>query len=428
MPVLEFEDGFRLGVASSATQIEGGDRNNSWYAWYQGGHIKDGADPSVATRHWEFFREDADLMRAMGIKTYRFGLEWARLEPEDGVFDEKSFKHYEDELIYLKGLGIRPLVTLHHFTNPLWFEKIGAFENKKCVDIFLRYVRAVVERLGRYIDEYITINEPNVYAVNGYFFGEWPPGAKSMKRAVLVMDNLCLCHVASYKLIHALRERMGFAGTQVGFAHHMRVFEAAPPAYPWRKWAANKVELYFQRAVAVAFTTGEKCGPLKGAGAKGRYCDFHGLNYYTRSSVKGLKDGVRANAPVNDLGWEIYPEGIARCAKELYNIEKLPVWVTENGTCDNTDAFRARYIYAHLKALKESGLPVERYYHWCFNDNFEWLEGNSARFGLVETDYKTFERRVKKSGEFYSKMIERHGVTEKMYDAYCRSEYPKNRN
>ena len=124
----------------------------------------------------------------------------------------------------------------------------------------------------------------------------------------------------------------------------------------------------------------------------------------------------------NDLGWEIYPEGIVRCANEVYSILKRPIYITENGTCDNNDTFRCRYIYDHLKVLCESDLPVERYYHWCFCDNFEWIEGESARFGLVHVDYETQKRTIEKSGRFFSGVIQADGVTEEIYEKYVKSQ------
>ena len=131
------------------------------------------------------------------------------------------------------------------------------------------------------------------------------------------------------------------------------------------------------------------------------------------------------NVPVNDLGWEIWPRGIVDVARKVYEILPKPIWVTENGTCDNEDTFRPRYIAQHLQALCLSDLPVERYYHWCFCDNFEWVEGNSARFGLVHVDYDTQKRTVKTSGKFYSDIISKGGVTQQLWEKYCGERYPR---
>ena len=167
-------------------------------------------------------------------------------------------------------------------------------------------------------------------------------------------------------------------------------------------------------------TLGKFRFPLKNFGnlPKGEYTDFIGLNYYTRSTVSGIGDGVRENSPRNDLDWEIYPEGITECAQKLYDVLPRPIWVTENGTCDNSDSFRCRYLFEHIKKISESELPFERYYHWCFCDNLEWIEGNSAKFGLVSIDPETRERKIKKSGEFYSEIIKNGGVSAEMYEKY----------
>ena len=173
-------------------------------------------------------------------------------------------------------------------------------------------------------------------------------------------------------------------------------------------------------------TLGEFPFPLKNFGhfPKGEYTDFIGMNYYSRSTVSGISDGVRENSPRNDLDWEIYPEGLVECARELYELLPRPIWVTENGTCDNDDRFRCRYLYDHLKALSESGLPFERYYHWCFCDNFEWVEGNSSCFGLVRVEKESRKREIKRSGHFYSGVIKNGGVTEELYDEYvAKQEY-----
>ncbi len=425
---LTFPERLKLGVASAATQIEGGNQNNSWYDWYQKGHIKDNADPSVATMHYERYTEDAHLMHEMGIGHYRLGLEWARLEPQPGVFDEAAFAHYRDELLLLKKLEIEPLLTLHHFTNPLWFERMGAFESRTCIDIFLRFVSKVIDELGNIVCEYITINEPNVYATSGYFFGEWPPGQKSLPKAIRVMGNMCECHLRAYELIHKKRRAMGFNNTRVSYAHHMRVFAPMNPKNLWHRFSALLMRRLFQTCISSAFLTGRSGWPLRRMRGikRGLYCDFHAINYYSRTAAKGFTAGFLPGMPVNDLGWEIYPQGIATCANELYALAKLPIYITENGTCDETDAFRSRYIYEHLKALCESSLPVERYYHWCFTDNFEWVEGFTARFGIVHVNYDTQQRTIKNSGAFFSAMIREGGVSQQLFDEYCSAIYKMN--
>ena len=424
MNVFSLKDGMQVGAAGAATQIEGGEPDHSWLDWSRKGHIADGSSPARANDHYNRWREDAALMRDLNIQIYRLGVEWARIEPQEGVFDEDAIAHYVSEIELLKSYGIEALVTLHHFTNPMWFEKKGAFEKKENIAFFIRFAEKIVSAFGPLVREYITVNEPNVYAVNGYFFGIWPPGGKSMLKTVRVMSVLAAAHIEAYKVIHNLRKQLGFDDTKVSFANHVRVFAPEDPNNASHRFFAKLNERFFQGALSKAMYTGVFPFPVSNVrhAKRGRYCDFIALNYYTRSTVSGLRDGVREGAPVNDLGWEIYPQGIVECAEKLYRISPLPVYITENGTCDNNDDFRSLYIYEHLKALCESELPVSRYYHWCFCDNFEWAEGESARFGIVHVDYETQRREIKKSGLFLRDLIIAHGVDEKIFDEYIKTE------
>ena len=416
----ELKSGMAVGVASAATQIEGGDTTHSWNAWAEKGHIKDGSSPCRANNHYQLWKEDTDLMHRMDIGIYRFGVEWARIEPEQGVYDQEAIKHYQDEIARLTKYGIKPLVTLHHFTNPMWFEEMGAFTKAENVKYFLSFVKEVVIAFGSTVNEYITINEPNVYATFGYFYGDWPPGDKSFFKATRVMSVMVAAHIRAYRLIHRVRKGLGYDDTKVSFANHMRVFDPADPKNPVHIVAVKATERFFQGSLSKAMYIGEFSWPISNVLdiPSGIYCDFIGINYYTRSTVKGIADGIKEGAPINDLGWEIYPEGIVRCAQKAYNILQAPIYITENGTCDNTDSFRSRYIYEHLKQISESDLPFERYYHWCFCDNFEWIEGETARFGIVKINYETQERAVNKSGEFFSEIIKNEGVTDDMYDEF----------
>ena len=421
---LRFPENFLLGVSSAAAQIEGGEVGSNWNDWYHRGYIKDGSNPAVADDHWNRWKEDCDLMAAMGMRVCRLGLEWARLVPERGKPSQEVIRHYREELSYLRDRDIRPLVTIHHFSNPMWFEEKGAFAKRENLEDFLDFVRLCGESFGDLVGDWITINEPNVYATNGYCFGLWPPGRKSYLQTFHVMENMAYCHIRAYGMLHEIRADMGYTDTFVGFANHVRVFDPKNPKNPLHRLLARLAEWLFQGTLTLAMGTGRFRLPLRNRWhvKPGEYCDFNGVNYYTRSTVSGLADGVREGSPRNDLNWEIYPEGLVRCAEKLQKVLPRPLWVTENGTCDNDDHFRAKYIYDHLAAICASGLPFERYYHWCFCDNFEWLEGYSARFGLVHIDYETQKRTIKRSGEFYAGMIVAGGVTEEAFAEYVAKE------
>lgn len=417
---IKFKNQLSLGVASAATQIEGGNCAHNWNDWYAKGNIKDHSNPARATDHYHRWKEDANLLVSMKILYYRMGIEWARICPKEGEVEETALAHYKEELQYLKEQGITVLLTIHHFTNPMWFEEKGAFSQKENIRYFLDFVKLIVEAFGDLVAEYITINEPNVYATNSYYFGEWPPGERSFSKAMSVMSNMAICHCKAYQMIHSIRKEMGYQDTKVSFANHLRVFDAKNPTNPWHCICAKLLDRFFQKAITEAIFTGNCKWPLKKAKeiAKGEYVDFIAINYYTRSTVSGFGDGVKQEESKNDLGWEIYPQGLIRCADDMYKLLKRPIYITENGTCDNEDVFRSKYIYEHIKVICESDLPITRYYHWCFCDNFEWIEGERARFGIVHVNYETQERTIKKSGRFYTRMIEECGITEELYQKY----------
>ena len=404
-----------LGVATAATQIEGGDADTNWHRWAATpGHIKDGSTPARAADHWNRVDEDIALLSELGIRHYRMGLEWARLEPVEGVFDRGALAHYRDELRALRAAGIAPLVTLHHFNNPGWLEQRGAWLDDGTPAAFIKYVAFVVEALKDLVDEWITINEPNVYATQAHAFGDWPPGHRSVLEAMTVMSRLADAHIRAYQTIHAIQP-----AARVGVANHLRVFDPANLYMPLDRVAAKTYDHLFQGAIMDAMAYGRFRLPLKAPAdvRPGRYYDFTGLNYYSRSLVRGFAQGVKVGVPVpvNDLGWDIFPAGLFRLLRRLASRYPGDIYVTENGTADAADAFRARYIYQHLLAVVRSGAPVKRYYHWCFTDNWEWIEGEVPRFGLVQLDYATQTRTVRPSGRFFADVIAHHGVTERAH-------------
>ena len=417
-------EGFLFGVSTAATQIEGGEVGSNWNDWYHRGRIKDDSDPAVADDHWNRVEEDTALLTELGTQTYRFGVEWARIMPAENKVDQDAVAHYRSEIEGLVDHGIKPLLTIHHFSNPMWFEEKGGFLKKEnCVHYF-HLLKTIVRNFGDLVSEYITINEPNVYASNGFLWGEWSPGLKSFSKCFTVLSNLAHCHIEGYRLIHDMREKMGFTDTKVSFANHMRAYAPKNPKNPFHRMTSRMVEYLFEGALTDAMLLGKFRWPMRNLhrDKRGEYADFNAVNYYTRSTISGFQDGVKENSPRNDLDWEIYPEGLIICANKLLKRLDRPIWVTENGTCDFNDSFRSRYIYDHLKTIAESGLPFERYYHWCFMDNFEWIEGNTARFGLVRNDFDTQNRTVNKSGRFYAEIIENNGVTDEMFDKYVKDE------
>ncbi|MFN2312008.1 MAG: glycoside hydrolase family 1 protein [Spirochaetia bacterium] len=407
-----FPPAFQLGVATSATQIEGGNLNHSWSRHATLGHIKDNSTPARACDHWNRVKQDTSLLRELGVNSYRFGIEWARVQPERGRFDEQALAQYRDEIALIVDSGILPMVTLHHFTNPLWFEEAGGFAAKDAPDTFAAYVEAVVQAVGDLVPQWITVNEPNAYLVNGYLYGLWPPAKKSMRQLRTAARGLMVSSQLATEVIRSSRSADGFRNAEIGVAHHLRVFQPLPGKLS--TMACRRVEREFQERFVDSMSEG---------------MDFLGVNYYTRERI-GFSSRPRSgfirraeseNGARNDLGWEIYPSGLSTLLRRYAKRSGLPVIITENGTADAADHFRARFIYDHLRELHllmEEGMQIGGYFHWTLMDNFEWLEGETARFGLYECDFETQERKIRASGEFYQDLCAAGGVTHEMISRY----------
>lgn len=421
-------DGMLLGTASAALQIEGNMPRTNWHDWAAAGHVADGTGPEVTTDHWRRWREDNALMQELGLQIARISIEWARVEPVEGRIDDAALARYREEIQDLRERGIRPLVTLHHFGNPGWLEDRGGFGPESSVAAFLRFVDVVLDAVGDLVDDWVTINEPNVYATLGYVFGEGPPGVVSWTELRRVLRHLAVAHCRAYRMIHSRLDAPG-RDVRVTFAHHVRDFQPMNPKNPVHRMFTWVDEELFHRAVERAFFSGifdsfVGTPSLEWRVEPGRYVDVIAVNYYSRTAVTGLKDGVFPDVEVTDLGWEIYPEGIVEVSRTLHErYGGLPIWITENGCADNGDAdslerFRCRYVLAHLEALASSGLPVERYYHWCFVDNWEWSEGMIPRFGIVHLDRKTLARTPKPSARMFRDLIRAGAITPEIRERY----------
>lgn len=422
---------FLMGTATAALQIEGGDTNNNWYRWSEQKRIKDGSHSIRANDHYNRVEQDIALMKEMHNDTYRLGLEWSRIQPAPDTWSEEGIEHYKRELTLLHEAGITPLVTLHHFSHPLWFEDMGGWEHPDSPQLFLKFTEHVLTHLGPLASDWITINEPNVYALGCYISGEWPPGKKSIPAYLKVLKHMVLGHILAYQAIHRIRKEQNHPGkTMVGVANHIRVFDPEPN--PGARMAAKLMDRMFHQLAIRGMVEGKLLFPL-GTGyplGKGFYMDFFGLNYYSRDIIgfdiknPGAMFGKQKNDPTlpkNDLGWDLYPQGIYRICKDYYGKYKVPIFITENGICDEDDDQRPQYIYDHLQQvakLREEGIPVERYYHWTLMDNFEWVEGESARFGLIHCNFETQERTIRRSGRFYGEICKGKAVTPEMIEKY----------
>lgn len=409
MKQLNFPENFLWGTATSAHQVEGGNKNNDWWEFEKQGKVKNGEISGLSCNHYNRFEEDFELLKKLNNNAHRLSIEWSRIEPEEDHFNLTEIGHYQKVLESLKNKNIKTMVTLHHFTNPLWMAKQGGWENKEIVNKFEKYTQCIVKYLGQYIDFWITLNEPvGSLITHGYIQGYWPPEQKSLLQAKKVLKNLIIAHKKSYQKIHAYNPI-----SKIGIAELNNFFE------PY-----NKNSLLDKFVVKVARYIGNFyfLDKIK------NHQDFIGLNYYFHDRIKFnlLKTGnfffeiKNEDRETSDLGWEIYPQGIYKVLKELkkYN---LPIYITENGLADAKDKLRSKFILEHLKyvwkAIKE-GVDVKGYFHWSALDNFEWKEGFSPHFGLIEVDYKTFRRTPRKSAFIYSEICKQSGITEEIVKKY----------
>ena len=416
---------FLWGAGTSAHQVEGGNDKNDWWDWEQlPGKIRHGDRSGAACLHWERYEEDLDLLRSFGMDSYRFSIEWSRIEPEPGRYDDAAIDHYRRVLEGCRARGITPMVTLHHFTNPRWFAAIGGWEIEKNIPHFARFARLAGERYGDLVDLWITINEPDVLAFRAYDEGAWPPGVRDRSRALKVMANLLEAHgLASAALRQTDRVDADGDGKPalIGVAKHWALFEPLHPWFPPERMSAAIQHRVFNIAVARALrgdaielsipgvrSVRRRAEALRGSS------DFIGVNYYTRWMVslvgKELRR-ARSGATVSDLGWEIYPEGLEKALVDCATFG-LPLYVTENGIADAADRFRPRFIRESLAALdraRSGGVDVRGYFHWSLLDNFEWNDGFHGKFGLCAVDFEKADlpRIPRPSAQVYREEIER---------------------
>ncbi len=419
---INFPPQFLWGVATAAYQVEGNSNNNNWSAWENARdengkpRIKHAQKAGLACDHWNRYREDILLMQELGVKAYRFSVEWSKIEPREGEFDEAALQHYREVCDALLAAGLTPMVTLHHFTHPLWFEQKGAFEKTENIPLWIRFSERVFQALHEKVNLWCTINEPEVFASQGYFLGVFPPGKKDPQLTGVVLKNLLEAHVQVYE---ALKKLPGGDKAQIGLVKNIFQFD------PQRRWnffdwmLARRFNYLFTDAVIEFFKTGEFRTATPGlmnvhytAAAAPHTLDFIGLNYYSHMLLKfqwNLKEffkfEYRPDEIMTDMPYPIYAEGFYRAIKTISQLG-CPIYITENGIADARDdrreLFIRRYLYAMSRAMQE-GCDVRGYFYWSLLDNFEWAEGYDMKFGLYEVDFKTQQRRLREGAKFFVK-------------------------
>jgi beta-glucosidase len=434
--MLRFPEGFLWGTATSSYQYEGDNTRNQWYRWEQQGHI--GADRcGSAVGWWERAESDFALAQQMGHNALRLSLEWSRLEPSEGHWDSAVLDRYRAMLADLRDHHIKSMVTLHHFTEPLWFADREGFARAENIRYFTRYVTRAIESLRDLCDFWITINEPNVYTSMGYVLGIYPPGKHNLRMAGCVLRNLAQAHVEAFYAIRRLQPQ-----AQIGYCLDYRLFDPAHPRSPLDRGLARLHETYFVWATQQATETGRFPFPLglflppiqQAAGTR----DYHGINYYTREMVgfdptlpsdgfmrrSAAPNSVYSDAGRQHIAEEIYPYGLYRVLKSLYRRARgnKPMYITENGVRDAADSHRPQALLEHLAMLHRAvseGIPVRGYLHWTLVDDFEWAEGWETHLGLVAMNRATQERMPRKSSALFAEICRANAITEDMVERYA---------
>ncbi|MDE1970337.1 MAG: glycoside hydrolase family 1 protein [Patescibacteria group bacterium] len=391
----QFPPQFLWGASTSAHQVEG-NNHNDWSEWelrtatqkayraslhtfpeyitkrYPDPRSKENYISGIAADHYHRFKEDIDLLQSLNLNAYRFSIEWSRIEPQEGEWNEEALLHYEEVLRELAAQKIEPFVTLWHWPLPIWLRDKGGWECSKTPEYFSRYAAYIATRLGSHIRFWITLNEPEVYASKSYLLGVWPPQKRNYFAYAHVMKNLVRGHRAAYHCIKAVDPH-----AQIGIAKQNAYFEAHKKTLVNRLLCAL-VRWYGNEKLLNSIDTTQ---------------DFIGLNHYFHYCIH---QGAICNnkAKKSDLGWELYPEGIYHVLKDL-ELYRKPIYITENGLADAEDMYRAWFIKEtlyHIHRAIQEKVDVRGYFHWSLLDNFEWAEGFWPRFGLVEIDYHTLTR------------------------------------
>lgn len=402
--------GFLWGVATSAFQLEGSPYAD-WATWDSILNL----NPKV-TNHQELYEEDIKLIKNLGVNAYRFSIEWSRIQPLEDTFNKSVIQHYQNIIDILNNYQITPMVTIHHFTHPVWFITKYPWHKKASIEKFLDYVDRLTDFI-KGVDYWITFNEPYLLILGGYLEGCIPPGYKDLEKGLKALKNILICHSRIYDLIHAKNKN-----AKISIAHNMAVFA------PWIKWNPldrlltkiakrfynhSIIEGFLNGEISIKFPNNKICEievPIKGK------LDFFGINYYTRIHMRfnpfkkvfvEFKHRDIDGFGLTDMGWEVYPKGLKKVLRYA-SVVGVPLIITENGIATKDDNKKIKFIKAHVDVIEEAirdGIDVKGYFYWSLIDNYEWLHGLDARFGLYKVDFKNYRRIPTKAASFYSYII-----------------------
>lgn len=444
--------GFRFGAASAATQIEDQNPTTDWWVWTApkaDGGLAKSAFVGDASLGFTKAIEDVALLEELGLDSYRFSIEWARVEPQRNKIDEAALKHYSDFIDALVAAGIRPVVTVHHFANPLWIDdprdpgcSKGPTDQNLCgwghkdggplvVQEFAEHAKLLAERFGDRVDEWGTLNEPVNYLIAAYGVGQFPPGKTTILMDVVgkfvpVVRDYIAGSAAAYKAIHEADTKDADGDgrpADVGLSLNVIDWQAArdnkPSKEPLDLMARDRVVYVYHHLVPNSLLDGAFDADLDGVAEephpewKGAL-DWLGVQYYSRQGVTGkaglipvlkatpcfapLFDGGACLPPLDvthcvpAMAYETHPPGLYDILMNFTNLwPSLPLVVTEAGIATKVGARRAENVVRTLEQIAratDAGADVRGYYHWSIYDNFEWSLGYEPRFGLYTVDFE----------------------------------------
>lgn len=409
---------FLWGASTSAYQVEGNSRTQ-WTEWEVANADKKAAtakkrylrymkvpkhtweriktqaeDPEnyingPGVDHYNRYKEDFDILKSLNFNSFRFGVEWSRIEPVEGQWDQQAIAHYKKYIAELKKRGIEPIINIWHWTNPIWFEEKGAFKKRKNLKYFDRFVSKVADEFLDDIKYVIVINEPNNYSILSYLLGFWPPSKKNPISTVRVAYNLMLAQRKAYDIIKAKKPQV-----QVGTAQHTAYIEAVNSYNPVTRIFSAIANYVFQDWLFYRINNHQ---------------DFVGMNFYQVHHLTGIKPMDLKRTPKNDMGWYMEPRTIGKMIIRMHQKFGQEIIVTENGVADATDEYRKWWIQETLLGIEDAvaaGAKVKGYMYWSLLDNFEWAEGWWPRFGLVEVDRSNgMQRKIRPSAKWFATEI-----------------------
>lgn len=417
----KFPTNFKWCSATAAHQVEGNNIHSDWWLFESSpGHIKNNDRSGIAANQWALIDSDIQRMKSIGLNSYRFSVEWAKVQPSPDHWDMEALLHYQKQVQSLKKAGIEPIVTLHHFTLPQWVAKNGGWASPSAIQDFVKFSQKVFDVLKSDVDYWVTFNEPMVLVTAAYLDGVFPPNKKGAhEEALTALKNILTAHA---EVVSSLRAQDSEKKSKFGFAHHLRVFDPANKFNPLDRLMAFYLDQVWNWSFTEALSTGHFSMRIpfqasvdvdipKLAGSQ----DFFGLNYYSRDLIHftfaapHFQRIPNESATQSDLGWEIYPQGLSLLIENIHSkFPQLPILITENGIADAKDQWRGQFIEDHLAVLENEinkGIQIIGYCHWSLIDNFEWAEGFSPRFGLYEVNYSNQERKLRNSALTLSKII-----------------------